>query len=296
MDDNSEVKTEFINKSDNDKQKDSTEKIWKVAAVVMLVINVILLISILVVTITWRNDRLAEDIYKKQDPIMCLPCEDVYPHQEDLQENPEGFEKRPEGNKTICCGHASKHLDQLVSLYTEKAHQKERNLKMLLSNPYKCNEGTQVDKPSAHLVGVTKSLQDMHEHHMLKWNQTCKLSNINGIEYKDGKLRVTTSGFYYIYSQVTYQDDRNSFPYNDNDIVLHHSIHKEYNDGGDTSREKLMESSQSRCQIVGDKSNKTSYIGAVFYLKENDHIQVKVSHPPKLLLSENSNYFGMYLT
>nr|QJF53972.1 tumor necrosis factor l [Sinohyriopsis cumingii] len=262
----------------------------------MLLVNVILLVCILAVTIMWRVERGREAIDIQQEQDMCLPCEDVYHHSDDERENPEGFEKRTEGNKTICCAHVSKLLDRLVYLYTEKAHQKERNLKMLISNPYKCSEGTQVVKPSVHLVGVTKSLQDMHEHHMLKWNQTGKLSNINGVVYEDGKLRVSSPGYYYIYSQITYQDHRDSFPYNDNDIVLHHSVHKEYNGGGDTTREKLLESSQSRCQIIGDKSNKTSYIGAVFYLKENDYIHVRVSHPPKLLPSEHSNYFGMYLT
>ncbi|KAL3846461.1 hypothetical protein ACJMK2_017449 [Sinanodonta woodiana] len=290
---NKDEKQEFVNGGNVGR---SSEKVWKIAIVVLVVVNIILLASILAVTITWRNERAGEALSMKQESIMCLPCEDVYHHPDDVIQNIQGFEKRTEGDQYMCCGHASKHLDQLVSVYTEKAHQKEKNLKLLTSNPYNCKEGSQVVKPSAHLVGITKSIQDMHDHHMLKWNQTGKLSKLNEVVYEDGKVRVKSSGYYYIYSQITYQDHSDPSPYSDNAIVLHHSIHKEYNGGGDTTREKLLESSQSRCQIIGGKSNKTSYIGAVFYLKENDLIQVRVSHPPKLMPSEHSNYFGMYLT
>ncbi|KAK3590795.1 hypothetical protein CHS0354_038733 [Potamilus streckersoni] len=269
------------------------DKKWSYAAVSMVLVNIILLGSILGVTITWRMEKGREPVDMKREAEMCLPCEDVYHSADDVRDNNKGFKKIMDGENYTCCGPASKHLDQLVAMYVEKAHQKETHLKLYNSNHYKCNGSTQTVKPSAHLVGVTKSVQDMHHHHTLKWNESSHLSNINGVVYNNGKLYVKTSGFYYIYSQIIYQDHGDS--QTENNIGLHHSVHKEYN-GDDNSRGKLLESTQSRCQIVGDRGNKTSFLGAVFYLKKEEQIHVRVSHPHKIILSQNANYFGMYLT
>ncbi|KAL3847281.1 hypothetical protein ACJMK2_018200 [Sinanodonta woodiana] len=110
---------------------------------------------------------------------------------------------------------------------------------------------------------------DIHDQHMLKWNQTVKLSKHNKFVYEVGNIRVKSSGYYYIYSQLTYQDYSESSPYSDNAIMS---------------------------DYWGKNSSTTSYTRDVLYLKENDLIQVRVLHPPKLLPSEHSNYFGMYLT
>lgn len=61
--------------------------------------------------------------------------------------------------------------------------------------------------------------------------------------------------------------------------------------------EKLLESSQSKCELQSDlkTSNSTSYIGAVFYLEQGTEIMVRVTDPERLTDNCYSNYFGLHM-
>lgn len=123
----------------------------------------------------------------------------------------------------------------------------------------------------------------------------------NGLTYhpNNGTFNVSQKGFYYIYSQVTFQmnktmdleDARSMY------MSLSHFIYHQRATMKNYPPEKLLESSQSKCELQSDlkTSNSTSYIGAVFYLEQGTEIMVRVTDPERLTDNCYSNYFGLHM-
>ncbi|KAJ8310130.1 hypothetical protein KUTeg_011995 [Tegillarca granosa] len=151
-----------------------------------------------------------------------------------------------------------------------------------------------IRKPAARVVSIEHSTpaNDNSNTHIVHWDAANKHSFVVNVTYKNGRFAIVQKGYYYIYSQVTFKESNiTDKPY----TSLCHFIFKIKPNGNGEYTEKLLESSQSKCQLQSQTSNSTSYIGAVFYLAENDKVQVKVTHPEKTTKSPHSNYFGLHM-
>ncbi|KAJ8309743.1 hypothetical protein KUTeg_011608 [Tegillarca granosa] len=119
---------------------------------------------------------------------------------------------------------------------------------------------------------------DNYNTHIISWDATSTLSFVQDVVYKNGQFAIIQKGYYYIYSQVTFKESNiTENPY----TSLLHSIFKIKTNGNSEYTEKLLESSQSKCQLQSQTSNSKSYIGDVFYLQENDNLQVRVTRVSK---------------
>ena len=115
---------------------------------------------------------------------------------------------------------------------------------------------------------------------------------MQNITYDDNtdEFVINKPGYYYIYAQITMrvtavaqQNPSKSLCFN---------IYKKPVSG---NPEKLLESSRTQCKFQGDKSQSTSYIGAVFNLNKDDRLMVKVSDGNILEKSESKSYFGLHI-
>nr|QBB20030.1 TL1A [Ruditapes philippinarum] len=112
------------------------------------------------------------------------------------------------------------------------------------------------------------------------------------------------SGFYYIFSQLTFKHSppsrkkRSQYDV----ITLHedlpnHLDHFIYHISSETGKhEKILEGSKSRCEMPSLNDEITSSLGAVFYLASGDEVFVKASHPWFISPSKERNNFGLYMT
>lgn len=123
----------------------------------------------------------------------------------------------------------------------------------------------------------------------------------NGVTYspEEGTYNVTKKGFYYIYSQVTFQMNKSANAQDDPSMymALSHFIYHQRAAMKKYPPEKLLEGLQSKCELQSNlqTSNSTSYLGAVFYLEQGTEIMVRVTDPSRLTHSCYSNYFGLHM-
>ena len=102
-----------------------------------------------------------------------------------------------------------------------------------------------------------------------------------------GRFVVPKSGFYYIYSQITFIEQQPAA----DDVTLSHSVHRQNGE----FKEKLLESVRSKCKLQTGSSNSSNYVGAVFFVNKGDGILVKSSHAEMIYYSPNANFFGMHM-
>lgn len=107
-----------------------------------------------------------------------------------------------------------------------------------------------------------------------------------GMQYENGELIIPRAGRYYVYSQLYFQveDDR---------AHLIHFVH--LNRTGE--QQVIMRSVTSRCRAKKSKTYLySSYQGAVFELRNGDHILVGVSEDNTQAIStgESASYFGAF--
>ncbi|XP_078379552.1 uncharacterized protein LOC144662587 isoform X1 [Oculina patagonica] len=144
-------------------------------------------------------------------------------------------------------------------------------------------------RPSAHLTGHTRNTQNSPRSGILRhWEDNLGFAHsIGGMQYENGELIIPRAGRYYVYSQLYFQveDDR---------AHLIHFVH--LNRTGD--QQVIMRSVTSRCRAKKSKTYLySSYQGAVFELRNNDHILVGVSEDNTQSIStgESASYFGAFM-
>ena len=126
-----------------------------------------------------------------------------------------------------------------------------------------------------------------------------QMDTLNRLEYRYGRLVIQEPGIYFVYSQVHFveyfQRDENSDSHHSQSSSYSHYVYK-YNailpNGGN---QLLLHHSSSPCQSKSkDFHEYTSYVGAIFKLKPQDEIFVKVSNISMVEWDSRATYFGLY--
>ena len=100
---------------------------------------------------------------------------------------------------------------------------------------------------------------------------------LGAIKYDRGFIRVTTTGHYFIYSQMYYNDARTH-------VMAHHTY---------INNEKVMESVGSA--IFDSTKDNTRYHGGVFLLRVNDTISVRIPFIRHYNMKSDASFFGAFL-
>lgn len=115
--------------------------------------------------------------------------------------------------------------------------------------------------------------------------------------YRYGRLVVPTDGMYYVYSQVSFLErfDDDRVRRRSRSKSLSHYLYRYnviYPRGGE---EMLTQNSITKCCTESKSFGEySSYLGAVFQLRANDEIYVKVSNLSILSKDPKLNYFGLF--
>lgn len=208
----------------------------------------------------------------------------------------------PEGEQ--CCVENPKQLLSMLNLFIERRYREE----MAKGNIKLSNEDVSSDRensPAAHLMGnIEKDMQDTAPGKQLlisKWIYDADLGFTQKVGYQYGRLVVPSTGLYFIYSQVSFLEmldiakQGESKPQSTASSSLSHYLYRYniiYPRGGE---ETLIQNSITKC-LGNNKAfgEYTSYLGAVFKLRQGDEIFVKVSNLTLLTKDPKSNYFGMF--
>lgn len=137
------------------------------------------------------------------------------------------------------------------------------------------------------------------------WIHDKDLAFTNHVTYRHGRIVVPDDGLYYVYSQVSFLEvlpisgtgygGSGPSGYGTESPSLSHYLYRYniiYPNGGE---EKLVQNSITKCwgpnKAFGEY---TSYLGAVFLLRQGDEVFVKVSNLSMVARDPKSNYFGLF--
>nr|KAG5693540.1 hypothetical protein BaRGS_019866 [Batillaria attramentaria] len=133
-----------------------------------------------------------------------------------------------------------------------------------------------------------------------QWIHQEDLAFTNHVTYRHGRIVVPDDGLYYVYSQIAFLEvlldhsGSNPGPGTDSPSLSHYLYRYNiiYPNGGE---EKLVQNSITKCwgpnKAFGEY---TSYLGAVFHLRQGDEVFVKVSNITMVARDPKSNYFGLF--
>ncbi|GFS12235.1 tumor necrosis factor ligand superfamily member 11 [Elysia marginata] len=138
-----------------------------------------------------------------------------------------------------------------------------------------------------------------HEHGrqqtIKKWHYRGDMAFLaGGAEYDAGRIVVPLDGYYFVYCHISFADylHKNSDTGSSSLAVYLYRYNILYDKGGE---ENLARQSISKCD--SRNKNLAEYvisIGAVFYLRRQDHILIKVSNITTVDTTPKSSYFGFF--
>lgn len=235
---------------------------------------------------------------------LCLPCDEVRlgpSYEEDRALNI--FVRKPptETDPEQCCVETPTQLLKMLQLFVERKYREEfahGDIKIPSSTT---GEGT-AEVPSAHLMGSVRRADQPtmpgRQFPVSQWISDEDLAFTNRVQYRHGRIVIRESGVYYVYSQVSFLEvfDVNSNHNEDTGSQsLSHYLYRYniiYPKGGE---ESMIQNSITKCwdnkKAFGEY---TSYLGAVFYLRQGDELFVKVSNLTLMVREPKLNYFGLF--
>lgn len=239
---------------------------------------------------------------------LCVPCSEVRlgpsPDEEAMLNV---FTKRDSEDGQKCCVERPAELLRLLELYIEKRYRQEMakgNIKMRHSGSTEAS--SQTSPPAAHLMGdPQRAVQNNvpgRQFPIDKWIHQEDLAFTNHVTYRHGRIVVPEDGLYYVYSQIAFlevlfdhTDSTSGGGAGTQSPSLSHYLYRYniiYPNGGE---EKLIQNSITKCwgpnKAFGEY---TSYLGAVFHLRQSDEVFVKVSNITMVARDPKSNYFGLF--
>lgn len=128
------------------------------------------------------------------------------------------------------------------------------------------------------------------------WISQEDLAFTSKVQYRHGRIVVLEEGLYYVYSQLSFLEvfDKPG-AIDTGSQSLSHYIYRYniiYPHGGE---ESMIQNSITKCwgqnKAFGEY---TSYLGAVFHLRQGDELFVKVSNLTLIVREPKLNYFGLF--
>ncbi|XP_076435863.1 uncharacterized protein LOC143275556 [Babylonia areolata] len=242
---------------------------------------------------------------------LCVRCSEVrLGPSRDEEAMLDVFTKRDSTDGLKCCVERPAELLRLLELHIEKRYRQEMakgNIKIRHSSNGGRGHGRsrEQEKPSAHLMGYPQR-QDHNQAPGRQfpiglWIHEEDLAFTHHVTYRHGRIVVPEDGLYFVYSQVAFLEvlpigaSSNPSIYSTESPSLSHYLYRYniiYPNGGE---EKLVQNSITKCwgpnRAFGEY---TSYLGAVFNLRQGDEVFVKVSNVTMMAPDPKSNYFGLF--
>ncbi|XP_029633496.1 tumor necrosis factor ligand superfamily member 10 [Octopus sinensis] len=281
----------------------------------VLVGIVVLIIVIAVLFVNFNSElknhshapKVGEQISKmlnRENEELCVPCDNLRlgpSIEEDRFLDKLTRKDDPKGEQ--CCVESPKQLLDMLNLFIERRYREE----MAKGNIKLSNEDSPGDKenvPAAHMMGSIKSNVPSRvpgkQITIGEWIFNRDLGFIQRAKYRHGRIVIPSTGVYFIYSQVSFLEvvdikQGNSKPPSTTSPSLSHYLYRYnliYPHGGE---ETLIQNSITKCWGHNKSFGEyTSYLGAVFQLRQGDEIFVKVSNLTLLTNDPKSNYFGLF--
>ncbi|GAB1599789.1 tumor necrosis factor ligand superfamily member 10-like [Argonauta hians] len=281
----------------------------------VVVSTVILIIVIAVLFFNFNSDlknhshapkagERVSNIMNREDEELCVLCNSLRlgpSVEEDRLLDKFVRKDNPKGEQ--CCAETPKQLLDMLSLFIERRYREE----MAKGNIKLSNEDSPGDKenvPAAHMMGSIKSHEPPRapgkQITIGEWIYNKDLGFIQKANYRHGRIVIPSTGLYFIYSQVSFLEvvdikQGNSKPPSTTSPSLSHYLYRYnliYPLGGE---ETLIQNSITKCWGHNKSFGEyTSYLGAVFQLRQGDEIFVKVSNLTLLTTDRKSNYFGLF--
>ncbi|XP_072286573.1 CD40 ligand [Pyxicephalus adspersus] len=145
------------------------------------------------------------------------------------------------------------------------------------------NTSKKVPAVAIHLVGDKVNSNK----EVLQWQEKGYLSTRNEITYTSGKLRIETSGVYYIYSQVSFCVNLTQFQ--KAPFVQYIYLKRPYE-----TDKPLLKGANTFVSSSANCALHTTQLGAVFTFRKNDFVFVNVTDPSCVNYSPEYTYFGMF--
>ncbi|KAI4875582.1 hypothetical protein NFI96_023953 [Prochilodus magdalenae] len=140
-------------------------------------------------------------------------------------------------------------------------------------------------KPLAHLkAGKEQPGTDG----VMPWNVSVEL-DLHQLEYKENKLVVQKEGYYYIYSKLTFDGDKDSFTH----LMVMTANRFSTQFPIELLRNRYHRNQPKPTQKGG--SIDSSYLGGMFHFFKGDAVFVLVRNGTVRLLTVADNYFGMFM-
>ncbi|XP_045201285.2 tumor necrosis factor ligand superfamily member 10-like [Mercenaria mercenaria] len=202
-------------------------------------------------------------------------------------------------NDEECCVETPAQLLKLLQMFVEKKYREEMahgNIKIDSST----DTGPGEMKPAAHLMGSVRKPEQPtvpgRQFPISHWISQEDLAFTSKVQYRHGRIVILEEGLYYVYSQLSFLevfDNPNSIETGSQS--LSHYIYRYniiYPHGGE---EAMIQNSITKCwgqnKAFGEY---TSYLGAVFHLRQGDELFVKVSNLTLIVREPKLNYFGLF--
>ncbi|XP_033760527.1 tumor necrosis factor ligand superfamily member 6-like [Pecten maximus] len=273
------------------------------AAVVVLLVLLTSLVIILFIQVTNLKSTLNSEIsaHAKDFGEVCLPCGELQlgPFEEDtpdlvLLEKV----KSPDGD--VCCAKSPNQTKILFELLYQKKKMQEYRHDMLKSENV-VDSAPKTNTVSAHLVvsGVQPAVADKSygRYPIRNWSHDHVIANITGLSFQNDRLRINTSGLYFIYSQVYFDRMCNHVMQETNTpYPIYHYVYRFnviYPNGGE---QLLMKSVRTPCwtQEKSLHGDYTSYTAAAIRMAAGDEIYVMVSNISMVSPVPEASFLGLF--
>ncbi|XP_062598005.1 tumor necrosis factor ligand superfamily member 10-like [Saccostrea cucullata] len=259
------------------------------------VVSLFLLISDL------RN-KLANEIENQNSRQICVPCADLKfgPFPEDNTHLSKLMRKVVNGVE-VCCGGTPNQTSAILRLVFEKRKNVTHARAMIqgqesLRARANATQRNQNDVAAHLLIGpqFAAMSSELGQAAVRNWMTADPIAHVKGMQLGHDRIRINSSGLYYIYSQVyflsQYFGGKSSGA-----TTLYHYVYRYnviYPNGGE---ELLLKSIRTQCwERNKDYDDYTSFTGGVFRLNVGDEIYVKVSNISQVSQDPKATFLGMF--
>ena len=126
----------------------------------------------------------------------------------------------------------------------------------------------------------------------MAWNKVPVTAS--NCHYEDGNIVITTPGVYFVYSQVQFEDNNDTYKPIDGKTMAHYVYLNRYVYMDPKHKQALMQSAVA-AEYVNKRVTSRSYLGGVFEFDICDRVSVGVTEPKYVELNPDLTYVGLFL-
>lgn len=208
-----------------------------------------------------------EPVVGMEGSTFCLPCQHVYLNRLEVKQN--RFKVKVHSDDEVCCEEPHSDLKTFVQRMYVAVHYREDRAKGLITfnNATNATTSTRASHSLKLTVKIAGPWHEVNGTFVVALRTADDNLNQDGLRApENGTVKIKNRGLFYIYSQVPFKHDPQSF----NKTQYIYRIRNE-------GEELLLQNSVFPCKVV-QKGCMQSFVGGVFLLEEGDKLCLRVSH------------------